>query len=187
MNWGTSICWVSIRISENADDLGPLTDLWTVFIGLGVLTANASIRETHSRVGRWVDWQIYRHGYLTMPMYGYALALLERIRDEDRPQWPRHLRPDVRHAFRRSLRYLDKVGLPKLHLVRTTSARPALVFPSRRTTMTSTPIQARRIPRTTRRFAPSAESPCRTSMPMVSVRNAESRSKKTRKNWNSRE
>jgi len=113
-------------VSEDADDHEPLTDLLTVFLGLGVITANASLRETHTRQGRWLDWQVYRHGYLTMAMYGYALALYAKIRDEVSPEWPRHLRPDVRQAYHQSLRYLDRVGLPELRKIQRTRARPSL-------------------------------------------------------------
>jgi hypothetical protein len=96
------------RVSADDPDHEPLTDLLTVFFGLGVITANAVVRETTWRMGHVSAWQVGRQGYLTMPAYGYALAVFARERGEDRPTWVRHLRPDVRQAFDRGLKYLRR-------------------------------------------------------------------------------
>jgi uncharacterized protein YjbI with pentapeptide repeats len=95
------------RISPEAEDHELLTDLLTVFLGLGVITANAVIRESYWNAGHVGGWSISRQGYLTMPMYGYALAWFTRARDEDKPSWVKHLRADVRSAFKQSCRFLD--------------------------------------------------------------------------------
>jgi hypothetical protein len=112
------------RLTEDADDHEPLTDLLTVFLGLGVITANATLRDVSWRDGGMEGWHISTRGYFTMQMYGYALALFSQVRDEYAPTWSKHLRPDVRHAFRKSLRYFREYGLPELRSVRTTTARP---------------------------------------------------------------
>jgi len=88
------------------DDHEPLTDLLTVYLGMGVLTANAVLREEHVHEGRWSRWRMSRRGYLDMPTYGFALALYALARDEARPEWARHLRPDVQSAFRESMRLI---------------------------------------------------------------------------------
>jgi hypothetical protein len=98
------------RIDPEAEDLEQVTDLATVFFGLGVFTANATIREMHWREGRWSGWSIRGQGYLTQPLYGYALALFAWVRGEDNPAWAHHLRPDVRSPFRKGLRYLQETG-----------------------------------------------------------------------------
>ncbi|MBX3443277.1 MAG: hypothetical protein KF774_12805 [Planctomyces sp.] len=90
------------RISADAEDHEPLTDLLTVYFGLGALTANAVIREYHD----YSRWAIRREGYFTMPMFGYALARFALTRGEDGAKWSRELRPDVRSAFKQSLRFL---------------------------------------------------------------------------------
>jgi hypothetical protein len=95
------------RLSRDEKDHEPLTDLLTVFFGLGVLTANAILLETREPgdQGRtW--WGLSRQGYLSAPMYGYALALFAWVRDELKPHWARELRPDVRVPFAQGLRYL---------------------------------------------------------------------------------
>lgn len=94
------------RISNETEDHEPLTDLLTVYLGLGVITANSVIREAYLRVGEYSGWQVGRRGYLTMPIYGYALALFAQARGDDGAGWSRELRPDVRSAFNQSMRVL---------------------------------------------------------------------------------
>jgi Pentapeptide repeats (8 copies) len=94
------------RISAETQDHEPLTDLLTVFLGMGVITANSVIREKYWDAGTFSSWSIARQGYLTMPMYGYALALFARARGEHQPSWERHLRGDVLSAFRKARRFL---------------------------------------------------------------------------------
>jgi hypothetical protein len=95
------------RISGEAEDHEPLTDLLTVYFGLGVLTANSVIREQYWHEGYSSGWKMGRQGYLTMPIYGYALARFARLRGEDGEEWSRELRPDVRSAFKQSMRFLE--------------------------------------------------------------------------------
>ncbi len=95
------------RISGEAEDHEPLTDLLTVYFGLGAITANSVIREQSWHEGNYSGWKIGRRGYLTMPIYGYALARFARIRDEDGTCWSRELRPDVRVAFRQAMHFLS--------------------------------------------------------------------------------
>jgi hypothetical protein len=92
------------RLSDAADDHEPLTDLLTVFFGLGVFTANSVIREQYWHEGNYSGWSMSRRGYLKMPEYGYAFARYARSRDE--AGWSRELRPDVRSAFRQGIRFL---------------------------------------------------------------------------------
>ena len=94
------------RIDQNAEDHEPLTDLLTVFFGLGVFTANSVIHVKSWHEGNVSGWSIGRRGYLTMPMYGYALSLFARARGESRSKWVKELRLDVRSAFHESIRFL---------------------------------------------------------------------------------
>ncbi len=96
------------RISPDEDDHELLTDLATVYFGLGVITANASVRERHWRSQGWEGWTMSRHGYLTAPVYGYALALFAAWRQEASPAWGKSLRPDVRVPFRQTHPVLAK-------------------------------------------------------------------------------
>jgi hypothetical protein len=112
------------RLTAEEDDHEPLTDLLTVFLGLGVFTANAALKENYWQDGRFSGWSIARQGYLSMNMFGYALALFAKARGDDDPAWASELRLDVRAAFRQSKRllaeehgaevvYADHVGLAK--------------------------------------------------------------------------
>ena len=95
------------RVRPDEADHEPLTDLLTVFLGLGVFTANAALREASWNQGHHAFHTIGKQGYLAMPEYGYALAKFARAREEDGRAWARELRLDVRAAFRRSLALLE--------------------------------------------------------------------------------
>ena len=59
------------RVHGGFEDHEPLTDLLTVFFGLGIFTANSAFSFDGSAEG----WQAQRRGYLDEEMFGYALAL----------------------------------------------------------------------------------------------------------------
>jgi hypothetical protein len=88
----------------------PLTDLLTVFLGMGIFTANATIRDRTWTYGQMTGWSIGRQGYMSQRMYGYALALFALARGEEKPAWAGHLRLDVRSAFNKGLRYVRETG-----------------------------------------------------------------------------
>jgi hypothetical protein len=94
------------RITDDIEDHEPLTDLLTVFLGMGVFTANAVIRDQESGFGAYRVRQTSRGGYLGMREYGYAFAKFARARGEDGSAWVRELRPDVRAAFKQAMRFL---------------------------------------------------------------------------------
>lgn len=96
--------------SEQGPDEEPLTDLCTVFLGMGVFGANAYFRESRTHSGNAEGWEHHRLGYLSREQWGYALALHAWFRGEVRPAWERWLRPDIRGPFRRGLRYLRRHG-----------------------------------------------------------------------------
>jgi hypothetical protein len=83
-------------------DHEPLTDLATVFFGFGVFNANASFEFSSNRAG----WQARRLGYMTQPMFGYALACHAAMRGESDPEWARHLTTNPRGYLRQGLRFL---------------------------------------------------------------------------------
>jgi hypothetical protein len=91
------------------DDLDSewVTDLLPVFLGLGIFTANATLREKCEHCGTHSWWSLRRRGYLNSSMIGYALALFARVRGERRPDWARFLRPDAAHTLAAGLRYLE--------------------------------------------------------------------------------
>jgi hypothetical protein len=91
------------------DDLDAewVTDLLPAYLGLGVFTANATLREKTERYGRSRWWSIQRHGYLNSCTIGYALALFAWVREERNPEWARFLRLDAAESFATGLRFLE--------------------------------------------------------------------------------
>lgn len=96
------------RIAPDTEDHENLTDLLTVFLGLGIFTANNVIHETNWFQGGFSGWSVGKRGYLSMDMYGYAMALYTLARNEPSPEWAACLRPDVRAALKRGVRYITE-------------------------------------------------------------------------------
>ncbi len=90
------------RIPADRRDGEPLTDLLTVFFGTGHFNANAAFRFTQGSTG----WRRSGIGYLTQPMFGYALARYACLRGEREPGWARLLDANPRGYLREGLRYL---------------------------------------------------------------------------------
>ncbi len=94
------------RIAPDREDNEPLTDLLTVFLGLGIFTANAALEFSTREPD--AAWAARRLGYLTEPMYGYALARFARMRGENRPDWAPYVDANPRSYLKKALRYLAK-------------------------------------------------------------------------------
>ncbi|MEY9943407.1 hypothetical protein [Kitasatospora sp. GAS1066B] len=109
------------RISRTREDHEPLTDLFTVYFGLGVFAANSAF--TTSRNHRQQSWQ--RLGYLSERQFGYALACYAWLRGERKPSWARLLSTNPRAYLRHGLRYLQQHGPgPELAAVRAALPEP---------------------------------------------------------------
>lgn len=90
------------RIDPDRADGEPLTDLLTVYLGLGIFTANAAHDfSVHER-----SWSVRRLGYLTEQMFGYGLARFARDRGEPAPPWVRFLDVNPREYMRQTGRVL---------------------------------------------------------------------------------
>jgi hypothetical protein len=95
-------------IDPATPDHEPLTDLLTVFLGLGIFNANSAARfEQHQEAGRY-GWSMQHLGYLPQEVYGYALAAFAAERGETKPAWARHLSTNVRAYYKRSRAWLAK-------------------------------------------------------------------------------
>lgn len=94
------------HIERDAPDMEPMTDLLTVFCGLGLFTANSAMRFSQWQDASSHGWSVQRQGYLPETMFGYALAAYARRRGEDNPPWARRLNINVGAYFRQSCRCL---------------------------------------------------------------------------------
>jgi hypothetical protein len=96
------------RIAVDRADHEPLTDLLTVYFGLGIFAANAAFEFARETTGEYHYTRTSRLGYLTEPMYGYALARYAWLRGEAKPAWAKYLDTNPRVVLQRGLRYLDR-------------------------------------------------------------------------------
>ena len=96
------------KIGRDRKDHEYLTDLLTVQMGLGIFTANSAFRFKQWRGGFKQGWKAQRLGYLSEPMFGYALSLFAWTRKEDKPHWAKYLDTNVKHHFKSGLGYLQK-------------------------------------------------------------------------------
>jgi len=107
------------RISREDKHHEYLTDLITVFYGLGIFTANASFSfsqyQDHARQG----WKASRLGYLSEEMFSYGLACCAWMKGDLKPAWVKHLSINNRAYFKQSLNYLTEGGSTKLQTLKT--------------------------------------------------------------------
>jgi hypothetical protein len=88
------------RLKENDEYL---TDLVTVFFGLGIFNAN-SAAQFYSDANKW---GYNKQGYLIQQEWGYALALYAFIRREKDPFWMQYLSTNIKSDFLKSQNYIS--------------------------------------------------------------------------------
>jgi hypothetical protein len=101
------------RITNESADHEPLTDLLTIYLGLGIFGANAAVTASSGFDGGVSFWKVGRQGYLDLRTFGYALSLFARMRGEVKPAWAKELRLDVRDSFRKGLAFLAEQDDPR--------------------------------------------------------------------------
>jgi hypothetical protein len=84
-----------------------LTDLLTVYFGAGILTANAVFQFSQWQDGNVGGWNVSRQGYLSEPLFGYALACFSWYRGDVVAPWRRHLRENIAYYFDDSMHFLS--------------------------------------------------------------------------------
>lgn len=92
------------RVSSSRRDGEPLTDLLTVYLGLGIFTANAAF-DFSTDHGH--GWRTTHLGYLPEQMFGYALARYTLMRGDLAPTWARYLDVNPRAYLKQSLKFLE--------------------------------------------------------------------------------
>jgi hypothetical protein len=97
------------RVTTDRQDHEPLTDLATIYLGMGIFTANAAFnfgRISGYAIEPFGGWQSRRLGYMTEQMFGYALARYAVYRAELDPEWAKHLNTNPRAYMKQGIRYL---------------------------------------------------------------------------------
>jgi hypothetical protein len=93
-------------LRRDEPEMEPLNDLLTVFLGLGVFTANSGFRfEQYTNNGSQ-GWSARRLGYLSEELFGYALARFAFERGETKPAWTSFLCTNVAAYLKRSAAWL---------------------------------------------------------------------------------
>ncbi|SEG23932.1 hypothetical protein SAMN05421819_2337 [Bryocella elongata] len=95
-------------LPREEEDMELMTDLCTVFLGLGVLNASAAFQFQQWQDNRLQGWSTSTLGYLTEELWGYALARFAQLRGEPRPRWSESLPTNVRAYMRQSERWLAR-------------------------------------------------------------------------------
>jgi hypothetical protein len=93
-------------VDREAEDMEPLNDLLTVFLGFGIFNANAAFQFSQYTSTDSQGWSAQRLGYLPERVWGYALARFAIERGEDDPKWSRFLATSVRSYFKSSIKWL---------------------------------------------------------------------------------
>lgn len=91
-------------LGENRLDFNDeyLTDLVTVFFGLGIFTANASFKF----YAQQDKWGYSKQGYLLQQEWSYALALYSYIKQEKQPLWINYLTTNIKADYLKSEQYI---------------------------------------------------------------------------------
>ena len=100
------------HMRPDAEDMEPMTDLVTVYLGLVVFTANAARRFLRYQLDNREGWSMERLGYLPEVVYAYALARFAKDRGEEHPAWVGHLSTNLKTWFRQSADWLTKDSRP---------------------------------------------------------------------------
>ena len=95
------------RLLENDEYL---TDILTVFYGLGIYGANSSIAKMNTwSTSSGSGWQVSgAEGYLHFKVWAYTLAKYAILRNDLECKWKELLVPDVKREFEKSIKYLTK-------------------------------------------------------------------------------
>lgn len=89
------------RLEENDETI---TDLTTIFFGLGIFNANAAFKTFADST--YYGWS--QSGYLTQMEWGYALALFAYIRQEQQPDWANYLCKNVKADFIQGQNFISR-------------------------------------------------------------------------------
>jgi hypothetical protein len=95
-------------------DMEPLNDLLTVFLGMGIFTANSAFRFEQFSNDQTQGWSTQRLGYLSEELFGFALARFAYERQESKPAWASFLRPNIASYQKRSLAWLQDKNATRL-------------------------------------------------------------------------
>lgn len=98
---------------EERERLELITDLTTVFCGMGIFNANAASDFRQWQDSRRNGWSVRRLGYLSEPQFAHALAYFSMIKGDFEPSWEKYLNVNLRAYLKASLASLQRECGPK--------------------------------------------------------------------------
>lgn len=93
-------------IAHEAEDMEPMTDVCTAYLGMGFFTASVAFQFKKWSNERTEGWSTSRKGYLSQELWGYVLARFAAERAEKKPAWAKELPVNVRGYFGQSVKWL---------------------------------------------------------------------------------
>lgn len=87
-----------------------LTDLATIFFGMGIFTANSIFGVGQFRSAQNHGWRATQKGYIDEQTAGYALAVFAYMKGDTKPTWGKFLETNPKHYLKQGLKYLVKTG-----------------------------------------------------------------------------
>ena len=97
-------------LNGDEEDHEQLTDLLPVALGMGTFHCNTAIKQKSGIEGQISYWQISKSGYLTASLCGYAMGVIEYLRQSKTTPSVKYLGIDASEAMRSGFRYLQKSG-----------------------------------------------------------------------------
>ncbi|MFK8113368.1 MAG: HEAT repeat domain-containing protein [Rubripirellula sp.] len=88
-------------------DIGWTTDLLPTFFGLGIFSANNTLRSPQKEANHFAWWGMRQRAYLPGRVFGYAMALRQHVQSAD-ASWSNLLSLDAQVALNDGLKYLTK-------------------------------------------------------------------------------
>lgn len=101
-------------VDRDDPDMEQLNDLLTVFLGIGIFTANSAFRFEQHSDNTSQGWSASRLGYLSEEELGYALSRFAFERGERKPPWVSFLATNIASYMKRSADWLAHMGAPRL-------------------------------------------------------------------------
>ncbi|NNE68541.1 MAG: hypothetical protein HKN33_18385 [Pyrinomonadaceae bacterium] len=95
---------------DKKDEEEFLTDLATVFFGMGIFTANSVFSFDQFTNAQFQGWRASRQGYIDEESAGYALALASYLKGENKPIYAKYLETNPKYYYKKALKYLSKTG-----------------------------------------------------------------------------
>jgi hypothetical protein len=95
------------QFPRDREDMEPMTDLLTIFLGFGIFTANSSFHFEQFQEVDKQGWRGETQGYLLEEAIGYALAEWAFLKKDTGKDWQKYLCTNGKAFFKQSMKYIQ--------------------------------------------------------------------------------